>query len=84
MQEWEKGIQERDLAEKRRKAPGWLDSEQHLLQPEKTGADRVREQEGSLMDEHASAGRQEQSCGDDAGRDRTGEDLGAAMDRAFG
>ncbi|KAI7238861.1 hypothetical protein KC330_g2338 [Hortaea werneckii] len=84
VQEWEKGIQERDLAEKRRKAPGWLDSEQHLLQPEKTGADRAREQEGSLMDEPASAGRQEGGGGDGAGRDRTGEDLGAAMDRAFG
>ncbi|KAI6799186.1 hypothetical protein KC360_g3177 [Hortaea werneckii] len=83
VQEWEKGIQERDLAEKRRKAPGWLDSEQHMLQPEKTGADRAREQEASLMDEPASAGRQEGRGGDDgAGRDRTGEDLGAAMDRA--
>ncbi|PFH58367.1 hypothetical protein XA68_13752 [Ophiocordyceps unilateralis] len=34
LQEFEHRIRERDLAEKRRVAPGWLDSEARLLQPE--------------------------------------------------
>lgn len=72
---------ERELAEKRRKAPGWLDSEQHLLQPEKTGADREREQKGSLMDEPEPS---QQGTGQEEKGDKAGEDLGAAMDRAFG
>lgn len=33
IEEWEKQIRERDLAEKRRVAPGWLDREEKLLQP---------------------------------------------------
>lgn len=32
---WEEGIAARELAEKRRVAPGWLDSEARLLEPEK-------------------------------------------------
>lgn len=34
---WEDGIRERELAEKRRVAPGWLDEEVRLLVPEKVG-----------------------------------------------
>jgi len=33
IQDWETQIRERDLAEKRRVAPGWLDREEKLLQP---------------------------------------------------
>ncbi|KAK5071929.1 hypothetical protein LTS08_000976 [Lithohypha guttulata] len=33
IQDWERQIRERDLAEKRRVAPGWLDREEKLLQP---------------------------------------------------
>jgi hypothetical protein len=33
LQEWEASIRERDLAEKRRIAPGWLDREERILQP---------------------------------------------------
>jgi hypothetical protein len=32
---WEDAIAARELAEKRRVAPGWLDSEARLLEPEK-------------------------------------------------
>ncbi|KAJ9629473.1 hypothetical protein H2203_001847 [Taxawa tesnikishii (nom. ined.)] len=32
---WEAGIRERELAEKRRKAPGWLDREEKILEPER-------------------------------------------------
>ena len=35
LKEWEDGIKERELAEKRRLAPGWLDREEKMLEPEK-------------------------------------------------
>ena len=33
--EWEQGIKDRELAEKRRVAPGWLDREEKILEPTK-------------------------------------------------
>lgn len=38
IQEWEDSIKERDLAEKRRIAPGWLDRSEKILEPTKAGA----------------------------------------------
>ncbi|KAH8805801.1 hypothetical protein F5884DRAFT_709582 [Xylogone sp. PMI_703] len=35
---WEDAIAARDLAEKRRVAPGWLDSDTHILEPERKSA----------------------------------------------
>ncbi|CAK4034084.1 hypothetical protein DOTSEDRAFT_25541 [Lecanosticta acicola] len=79
--EWEQGIKDRELAEKRRKAPGWLDTEDRILQPEKSQAE-MGEASGSknLMDEPAS--RAEADSIPRQGKDV--DDLGAAMDRAFG
>lgn len=72
VQEWERSIQERELAEKRRKAPGWLDSEQHLLQPEK------KVEQVNLMDEPGPVVEEESK------REKKADELGDAMDRAFG
>ncbi|GAB1195716.1 hypothetical protein BDV32DRAFT_63136 [Aspergillus pseudonomiae] len=38
IQNWEESIVQRDLAEKRRVAPGWLDREEKLLQPSRSMA----------------------------------------------
>lgn len=73
VEQWEKSIQERELAEKRRKAPGWLDSESKLLEPEKAGGKEVV----NLMDD-PEPNQQETKTAKDV------EDLGSAMDRAFG
>ncbi|WPH03859.1 Hypothetical protein R9X50_00674200 [Acrodontium crateriforme] len=73
VEQWEKSIRDRDLAEKRRKAPGWLDSENKLLEPEKAGG----KQTVNLMDE-PEAIKQGHKTANDV------EDLGTAMDRAFG
>ncbi|MCJ1386824.1 hypothetical protein MMC17_009952 [Xylographa soralifera] len=35
VREWEDGVRERELAEKRRLAPGWLDREEKILEPAK-------------------------------------------------
>lgn len=37
LRELDERIRERELAEKRRVAPGWLDSEARLLEPERAG-----------------------------------------------
>ncbi|KAI9731985.1 MAG: hypothetical protein M1834_004436 [Cirrosporium novae-zelandiae] len=37
LREWEDGIRERELAEKRRLAPGWLDREEKILEPVRVG-----------------------------------------------
>lgn len=80
MQKWEQEIKERELQEKRRKAPGWLDSESKLLQPEKKVGDRPDSSAVDLMDQPEAAADvqklQEQH--------RTANELGDAMDRAFG
>lgn len=54
---WEESIQARDLAEKRRVAPGWLDSDARILEPERTkgsGAGMAPEQK-DLMDAQVSS-----------------------------
>lgn len=80
VRKWENEIRERDLAEKRRVAPGWLDAEERILVPQSTGNnarqdllsgdDGIGDKEGNLESRQA---REEM-------RDREGEEL----DRAFG
>lgn len=71
VQDWENNIKERDLAEKRRVAPGWLDREEKLLQPTVKGGksqDLLSDQEMSGIDAPAMS------------PSREGEEL----DRVFG
>lgn len=74
---WEKSIQERELQEKRRKAPGWLDSESKLLEPVKA----VSKDQPSLVDTPLPAEVADTAA--PKSKDAV-DDLGAAMDRAFG
>ena len=71
--QWEGGIKNRDLAEKRRVAPGWLDAEsgQGILVPQRSSAQG--QAEPNLMDQ--STGSLDR---------RTAADAGAELDRAFG
>lgn len=48
IEEWENGIKQRELAEKRRVAPGWLDREEKILEPVKA-KDEVKKG-ASLLD----------------------------------
>jgi hypothetical protein len=70
---FEESIKNRELAEKRRLAPGWLDSESRLLEPEKP--------QGSLMDEQMPA-PEHKSVTPETMPGQT--DAGAELDRAFG
>lgn len=73
--EWENSIRERELQEKRRKAPGWLDSEARILEPER------KKEEINLMDESVEKSGEVPS---QTSRDKEVDDLGNQMDRAFG
>ncbi len=54
---WEDAIAARELAEKRRVAPGWLDSEARLLEPERrtTASTPAGNASGNLMDVDVSS-----------------------------
>ncbi|KAJ5524182.1 hypothetical protein N7494_010832 [Penicillium frequentans] len=80
---WEESIKQRDLAEKRRVAPGWLDRDEKLLQPQATGSPdskgnaEIRNAE-SLLD---SAETDHGSSNIPSIKPR---DQGEELDRAFG
>ncbi|KAF5021366.1 hypothetical protein F66182_6594 [Fusarium sp. NRRL 66182] len=79
LREFDERIKERELAEKRRVAPGWLDSEMHILEPERStpaqqpqGAPEVQ---GQVQGQGQGQGGQHLDAADDQG---------AELDRAFG
>ncbi|KAI1405717.1 hypothetical protein F4819DRAFT_443501 [Hypoxylon fuscum] len=80
LRELEDRIRARELAEKRRVAPGWLDSDARLLQPERKAADSPLGQpfaEMSLAERRDSGAISEMAVEDVV-------DPGEELDRAFG
>lgn len=77
---WKESIRQRELAEKRRVAPGWLDREEKLLQPSRTShsPDASADAHTSLLD----------SSSPDQGSSQlptmVPHDEGKELDRAFG
>lgn len=71
--EWEEAIKERELAEKRRVAPGWLDRDEKILEPTKAG---VKQGTQDLLD----GGDQIDTMPPAMSPSREGEEI----DRAFG
>jgi hypothetical protein len=82
VQQWEEGIRERELAEKRRVAPGWLDREERILEPERreTGETlrRVAQPAGG------SVRIRNPSTPQGTGASATAAAEGDELDRAFG
>lgn len=70
-QDWQNQIKERDLAEKRRVAPGWLDREEKLLQPTSSskGQDLLGEESASIISAPAMSPNREGEELDRAFRD---------------
>ena len=79
IRDWKESIRERELAEKRRIAPGWLDREEKLLQPNRTSMSPVGHEQNhqSLLD--SSSADQEAKL-----PSMTPRDEGEELDRAFG
>lgn len=80
---WEEAVEARELAEKRRVAPGWLDSDARILEPEKKveqkAASGAATSQNNLMDDDVSSA---EASGLGDGLVTTGD--GEQLDRAFG
>lgn len=76
IKEWDEGIKERELAEKRRVAPGWLDRDEKILEPVRVGRQTTQL---DLLDAQTSDG-QSSVMTPAISPNREGEEL----DRAFG
>ena len=76
---WEDGIKERDLAEKRRVAPGWLDRDEKILEPTKVSPTNHDNTPGDLLGSRPTEAN-DPSKNIPGLIDREGEEL----DRAFG
>ena len=74
LREFDERIRQRDLAEKRRVAPGWLDSEARLLEPQRMG-----EQKAPISDEAARPATPGEGT-----KGASEDDQGAQLDKAFG
>lgn len=76
LKQWEDSLKEKELAEKRRVAPGWLDSEEKILEPTKAG----KPQHQADLLSSGTSGCDIQSMPPAMSPSREGEEL----DRAFG
>ncbi|KAG6040314.1 hypothetical protein E4U41_000910 [Claviceps citrina] len=73
LEEFDERLRQRDLAEKRRVAPGWLDSESRLLEPQRMSEQKAPSEEAA------------RPTTVDGGKETILEnDPGAHLDRAFG
>jgi hypothetical protein len=81
IRDWEESIKQRELAEKRRVAPGWLDREEKILQPMSVGSSgREGSAAGPSLLDHPSA---EQSRADSTPAIAPRSE-GEELDRVFG
>ena len=76
-------IRARELAEKRRVAPGWLDSDARLLEPEKKSAGDVAVAAAAIASEQSNSSRHIKHVTGGAS-EMAVPDEGAELDRAFG
>ncbi|KAJ6438246.1 taurine catabolism dioxygenase [Purpureocillium lavendulum] len=86
LREFEERIKERELAEKRRVAPGWLDSESRLLEPERTSPVQQRGPGAAPMEQRRQQQQQQQQQQSPPQQQpsQAEHDEGAELDRAFG
>ncbi|KUL84985.1 hypothetical protein ZTR_07826 [Talaromyces verruculosus] len=90
IKEWEESIRQRELAEKRRLAPGWLDRDEKLLQPEAVHASSAAQDVQNAQTIGGSGGNA--SILDSSTREQESQsmpaiaprDEGEELDRAFG
>lgn len=76
---WEESIKQRDLAEKRRVAPGWLDRDEKLLQPSRSTASPGGSGPSESLLDSSSADQGASTMPSMVPRDE-----GEELDRAFG
>lgn len=79
IQAWEESIKQRDLAEKRRLAPGWLDRDEKLLQPTRSTTSQANAGAAVSLLDSASDDQEASIMPSMVPRDE-----GEELDRAFG
>ncbi|KKK19542.1 hypothetical protein P175DRAFT_0486396 [Aspergillus ochraceoroseus IBT 24754] len=79
IRQWEESISARELAEKRRVAPGWLDRDEKLLQPSNAPGSRLSQSQPTSLLDSASIDPGASKLPSMAPRDD-----GQELDRAFG
>ncbi|KAK2850555.1 hypothetical protein FQN49_005544 [Arthroderma sp. PD_2] len=79
IKEWEESIRQRELAEKRRVAPGWLDREEKLLQPTHASGHPSDGAHQSLLDRPLT-----EQANKDTAPAMEPRSEGVELDRAFG
>lgn len=79
IQAWEESIKQRDLAEKRRVAPGWLDRDEKLLQPSRSSTSPGTAGAAESLLDSSSADQGVSTMPSMVPRDE-----GEELDRAFG
>ena len=77
LKDWEESVKQRDLAEKRRVAPGWLDRDEKILEP--TRAEGGRDGGDNLID-----GSSSDTTGNPSMPAMSPSREGEEIDRAFG
>ena len=78
VRDWEKGLKEEELAEKRRVAPGWLDRTEKILEPERKRAANSSSPSVNLLDSQEPENHEQTHS--QSARNAVGDEL----DRAFG
>ncbi len=85
---WNEGIKERELAEKRRVAPGWLDRDEKILEPQRVHrSDEVTSPQNNTTNisgsqDYTQSGADPMHLDEQYPEGSTGE--GEELDRAFG
>ena len=83
LQQWEDELRARDLAEKRRVAPGWLDADVRLLKPENVDSAGRRKKASGETD--VGGGARTEATGEvKDGMDEENVGRGEELDRVFG
>ena len=82
LEAWETDLKEKDLAEKRRVAPGWLDRDEKILEPERgiAGSGTMEAGMGEQEEVQSMGHPSNQKSAAEIAREAEGEQL----DRAFG
>lgn len=82
IRDWEESIRQRELAEKRRVAPGWLDRDEKLLRPVSVSKPQSPSNSNSILDQQPSREEAAASATSPPAMEPTRE--GEELDRAFG
>ena len=77
VEKWRREIAARELADNRRRAPGWLDSQQRMLEPERQSAQKA---DGQIASKNGSV----HELGMTEAKRSNEPDEGDELDRAFG